>query len=158
MLTADEREEIRQAALRAGQTRAAATDALLIIQRNRGYVPDEELAEAAPLLAMSPAQLEGLATFSSLVFRRPVGRHVILVCDSVSCYIMGEEQILEHLHSRLGIGMGETTGDGQFTLLPVACLGCCDRAPAMMVGDELYGDLTCERVDEILDSYREGER
>jgi NADH-quinone oxidoreductase subunit E len=158
VLSEEEKAEIRQVAEQAGQARAAGTEALLAIQRRRGYVPDEELAEAAELLDMSPTELEGVATFFSLIFRRPVGTHVILVCDGISCYIMGKDLLVEHLQRRLGIGPGETTEDGLFTVLPVACLGCCDRAPAMMIGEELYGDLTCERVDEILDSYREGAR
>jgi NADH-quinone oxidoreductase subunit E len=99
---------------------------------------------------MSPDELDSVATFYNLIYRKPVGRHVILVCDSVSCWIMGYDPIREHLSSRLGIGLGETTQDGRFTLLPIVCLGTCDHAPAMMVDDELYGDLDPAKIDEIL--------
>ena len=72
---------------------------------------------------------------------------MILVCDSVSCWVMGYEQVCEYLRDRLGIDLGETTADGRFTLLPVVCLGACDHAPAMMIDDELHGDLTPEKID-----------
>jgi NADH-quinone oxidoreductase subunit E len=102
---------------------------------------------------MTPAELDAVATFYNLIFRKPVGKHVILVCDSVSCWIMGYERILQHLRDRLGIVLGETTADGVFTLLPIVCLGACDQAPAMMIDDELYGDLDAAKIDEILANY-----
>ena len=79
------------------------------------------------MLGMSLADLESVATFYSLIFRKPVGRHVILLCDSVSCWIMGYETVRDHLRRRLGIDLGETTPDGRFTLLTIPCLGACDR-------------------------------
>jgi NADH-quinone oxidoreductase subunit E len=103
---------------------------------------------------MSPADLDSVATFYNLIFRRPVGRHVITVCDSVSCWIMGEERIREHLQERLGIGLGETTPDDRFTLLPTVCLGCCDHAPAMMVDRDLHSDLNSQKIDAALEKYK----
>ena len=102
---------------------------------------------------MSATDLDAVATFYNFIFRRPVGRHVILVCDSVSCWIMGYDTIADHLQHRLGIGFGETTNDGRFTLLPNVCLGACDRAPAMMIDDQLYGELDAEKIDDILASF-----
>ena len=84
-----------------------------------------------------------------------MGENVILLCDSVSCWIMGYEDIRSHLKERLGVELGETTADGKFTLLPMACLGTCDRAPAMMVGGDLHRNLDNEKVDEILGRYRQ---
>jgi NADH-quinone oxidoreductase subunit E len=153
MLSDEERREIQAAALGLPQRRAACVEALKIVQRHRGWVSDE-IHEIAEILAMDPAELDGIATFYSLIFRRPVGRHVILVCDSVSCWILGQENLLEHLERRLGIGLGQTTDDGSFTLLPTACLGACDHAPAMMIDEELFLDLTAERIDEALERYR----
>jgi NADH-quinone oxidoreductase subunit E len=103
---------------------------------------------------MTPDELDSVATFYSLIYRQPVGRHVILICDSVTCWIMGYEDLLAHLTDCLGIGLGETTEDGRFTLLPVACLGACDHAPAMMIGDELYDDLDRLKIDRILERYK----
>jgi len=153
MLSEDERREIEREMLRSGVKKGVSLEALRIVQKHRGWVSDE-IHDTAELLGMTPTELDGVATFYSLIFRKPVGKHVILICDTVSCWVMGYEQILERLTRRLGIGINETSADGQFTLLQVACLGVCDRAPAMMVGDELYTDLTPERVDEILGQYQ----
>ena len=153
MLTAEERQEIEAELARYERKRSAAVEALKVIQRRRGWVSDDAMRDVAELLEMPPAEVEGVATFHSLIFRRPVGRHVILICDSVSCWIMGYDSIREHLMARLGIRFGETSADGRFTLLPAACLGACDRAPVMMIDRELHGDLTPEKVDEILATY-----
>ena len=153
MLTAEEKKEIEAEFPRYEQKRAACVEALKVVQRHRGWVSDEALIAVAEFLEMTPAELDGVATFYNLIFRKPVGRHVILVCDSVSCWIMGYERIVQHLQERLGIGLGETTADGIFTLLPIVCLGACDQAPAMMIDDELYGNLDEEKIDEILAGY-----
>jgi NADH-quinone oxidoreductase subunit E len=99
---------------------------------------------------MTPDELDNVATFYNLIFRKPVGRHVILLCDSVSCWIMGYERLREAFKNRLGIDFGETTPDERFTFLPIVCLGTCDHAPAMMIDDELYRDLDPAKLDEIL--------
>ncbi len=124
-----------------------------MVQRHRGWVPDEALEEASGLLGMTPAEVDSIATFFSLIFRSPVGKHVILVCDSVSCWLVGYQDVKRHLMERLGISLGETTKDGKFTLLPSACLGVCEEAPAMMIDDDLYTKLTPTLVDEILRKY-----
>ena len=133
MLTAKEKEEIEAEFPRYEQKRAACVEALKIVQRHRGWVSDETLIDVAEFLELNPAELDAVATFYNLIFRKPVGKHIILVCNSVSCWIMGSERILEHLQDRLGIVLGETSADGVFTLLPIVCLGACDQAPAMMI-------------------------
>ena len=153
MLSVEERLEI-ESELRAAPTRrSVATDALKIVQRHRGWVCDEAIKDVAALLDMSPADLDGLATCYNGIYRRPVGRHVILICDSVSCWIMGYLTLREWLESRLGIGLGQTTADGRFTLLPAACLGLCEQAPAVMIDDDVHGDLTPDKLDTILERY-----
>lgn len=154
MLTREEIREIEAELAHYRDKRAACTDTLKIVQRRHGWVSDEHLQEVARLLDLSPDELDGVATFYNLIFRRPVGRHVILVCDSVSCWIMGYEQLLGQLKARLGIEPGQTTSDGRFTLLPVPCLGHCDRAPALMVDDDIHTDLDAARLDEVLERYR----
>ncbi len=156
MLSDQERRRIEEEAGLHEHRRAAVSDALLIVQESRGWVPDEAIAEVATILGMSRDEVEGIATFYELIFRKPVGRHVIMVCDSVSCWITGGERILDHLQRRLGIGLGGTTTDGAFTLLPAGCLGACDAGPAMMVDGRLYDTLTPERADEILAEYGRG--
>ncbi len=153
MLTEEERREIEEEAGHYEQKRAASIEAMMVVQRHRGWVSDESLEEIGRLLDMSTADLDGVATFYNLIFRKPVGRHVIFICNSVSCWVMGYEAVRQHLMDRLGITLGGTTADGRFTLLPIVCLGACDRAPAMMVDDELHGPLTPERIDDILEKY-----
>ena len=153
MLTEDEKRQIEVELGRYPEKRAAAPEALKIVMRRTGWISDEALRDIAAFLEMSPDELDGVATCYNLIFRRPVGRHVILVCDSVSCWIMGYEPLREHLMARLGIGLGQTTADGRFTLLPVCCLGACDHAPAMMIDEDLHGDLDPARIDRILEAY-----
>ncbi|MFA6111588.1 MAG: NADH-quinone oxidoreductase subunit NuoE [Candidatus Latescibacterota bacterium] len=153
MLTDEMRHEIQAEAGLHEQARAACIEAMRIVQRHRGWVDDQSVREIAELLAMTPDDVDGVATFYNLIRRRPVGRHVILVCTSVSCWIMGSGPLLRHLEARLGIGLGETTADGRFTLLPNQCLGTCDHAPALMIDDDLHRDLDAERLDAALARY-----
>jgi NADH-quinone oxidoreductase subunit E len=154
MLSEAERQQIGAELEHYEQKRAACVEALKIVQRHRGWVSDESIQALAPLLDMTPAELDSVATFYNLIFRRPVGQHVILLCDSVSCWIMGYEQLRESLQARWGITLGETTRDGQFTLLPICCLGTCDHAPALMIDEELYRDVDVETLDRILERYQ----
>lgn len=135
--------------------REAAVEVMKELQKYYGWLTEEAVGEAAEILGLSPLQVEELATFYEMIYRRPVGKKVIQVCDSISCWSVGCERILEHLRRRLGIEPGETTDDGVFTLVPCACLGNCGDGPTMMVGDTLYGKLTPDRVDEILLKERE---
>jgi NADH-quinone oxidoreductase subunit E len=155
MLTDKEKDEIRHEMAHYEDPRAASIEALKVIQRGRGWVPDEELREAATLIGMSAAELDSVATFYNLIYRKPVGRHVIKVCDSVSCWLMGHDRLYGRLQEKLGVPYGKTTADGRFTLLPIPCLGTCDRAPAMLIGDDLHRDLEqVEKVDAILERYK----
>ncbi len=132
---------------------AAVIEALRIVQRHRRWVSDEAVADIADFLGMSRDEVDSVATFYNMIYRRPVGRHVIHVCDSVSCWLMGYESLKAALAAKLGIEYGQTTPDGRFTLLPICCLGTCDRAPAMFVGDDLYRDLKPGDLDGILAKY-----
>ncbi|MEX0607213.1 MAG: NADH-quinone oxidoreductase subunit NuoE [Halofilum sp. (in: g-proteobacteria)] len=153
MLHEEEWQEVASELPHYEDARALSLDALKAVQRRRGWVDDQALADCAEALGMSVAEMEGVATFYNLVFRQPVGRHVVLVCDSISCWICGYDCMREHLQHKLGIELGETTDDDRFTLLPVNCLGACDSAPAMMIDGELHRDLTPERIDAILGRY-----
>jgi NADH-quinone oxidoreductase subunit E len=132
------------------ERRSAAIEALRIVQEKRGWVSDESLAAVARQLDMSADALDAIATFYNLIFRKPVGRHVVMYCDSVSCYVMGCEAVRQGLQDKLGVEPGGTTADEKFTLLPIVCLGACDRAPVIMIDDELYGDVSPDRLDEVL--------
>jgi NADH-quinone oxidoreductase subunit E len=153
MLSTGERRRL-QSVIDQYETRTAASvEGMRILQDSRGWVSDEALADLADFLGMSISTLESLATFYSMIFRRPVGRHVIMVCDSVCCWMQGSEEVARYLGDRLGIDLGDTTPDGRFTLLPVVCVGACEQAPAMLVDWQLHGNLTPEKIDSILKNY-----
>lgn len=115
-----------------------------------GWLPDESLAEAESITGVPEAEVEGLATFYNWLFREPVGRKVIVVCDSISCHLCGCDKIRRQIEQRLGIRIGETTLNGDYTLLPICCLGDCSNAPAIMIGAEHHNRLTPEKIDELL--------
>jgi NADH-quinone oxidoreductase subunit E len=129
-------------------------DLLRAIQAHHGWVPDAGVLLTAETLGVLPIEVEEVATFYDKIFRRQVGRRVIHVCDSICCWATGAGMIAEHLQTSLGIGLGETTADGLFTLLPTCCLGACGDAPAMMIGLTTYGHLTPEKIDRILADVR----
>jgi NADH-quinone oxidoreductase subunit E len=134
--------------------RELAVDVMFAIQDHYGYLTDEGVQETAGLLDMSALEVEQLATFYTFIYREPVGRYVIHVCDSVVCWMDGYESVREYLCRELNIQPGETTADGLFTLLTVCCIGYCDRSPAMLVNKKAYGNLTAEKIDGILEKLR----
>lgn len=146
----------------AAYPREKAVDVMYAVQRHYGYMSDEGLAEAATLLGMTELELEELATFYDFIYRSPVGKFVLHVCDGVVCWMCHEkwsctgeeESIVTYLCARLGVEVGETTEDGMFTVLPSACIGFCEFAPAMLVNGRPYGPLTPESLDEILEQLR----
>jgi NADH-quinone oxidoreductase subunit E len=154
MLTETVRQEILKHSAEYPYKRAACIDALKIVQRQHGWVSDEDLKEVASLLEMTHSELDNVATFYNLIFRQPVGKHVILLCDSVSCWIMGYPKIRDYIREQLGIDFGQTTADGDYTFLPIVCLGDCDHAPVMMVDEDHHHDLDEEKVNHILEQYR----
>jgi NADH-quinone oxidoreductase subunit E len=153
VLTDDEIREIDHELAIYPTRRAVCVEALKIVQRHRRWVSDEALRDLAGHLGMSVDELDSVATFYNLIFRRPVGRHVIRVCDSVSCWILGYDGLLAHLEQRLGIRPGETTADDRFTLLPIQCLGDCEHAPALMIDEDLHDDLVPADLDAVLERY-----
>ena len=152
-LSASERLAIEHELAHYEDPRAASIEALKIVQKARGWVPDGAIPAIGELLGIPASDVEGVATFYSLIFRQPVGRHVILLCDSMVCYIQGYESIQVALQQRLGIGLGETSSDGRFTLLPVCCLGNCDKAPTLMIDDDTYSHLDAATLGELLERY-----
>jgi NADH-quinone oxidoreductase subunit E len=154
MLTEEEIKKIQEEIKQYPYPAVACIDALKIVQHHRGWVSDESVKDIAKLLCISNEEVDGVATFYSRIYRKPVGRNVILVCDSVSCMIMGYGSLYEHLSKKLGINFGGTTSDGRFTLLPISCLGDCDNAPAMMINSDHFNRLTIEKIDELLVQYK----
>ena len=154
MLSEVEIKEIHEEKKQYPYPAVACIDALKIVQHHRGWVSDESVKDIAQVLGISNEEVDSVATFYSRIYRKPVGKNVILICDSVSCMIMGFESLYGHLSKKLGISWGGTTSDGRFTLLPISCLGDCDNAPAMMINTDHFNKLTVEKIDELLDRYR----
>jgi NADH-quinone oxidoreductase subunit E len=154
MLPNDLKEKLEQQILTVAHPRELAIDVINTLQDHYGYFSDEALENASGLLGMTPLELEELATFYTFIYREPVGRYVIHVCDSVICWMEGEENLTAHLLDKLGIQMGETTADGLFTVLPVCCVGYCDRAPAILVNRKVHGPLTIESLDQLLETLK----
>ena len=153
MLTDTEKKAIEEA-LHPGEPRhMAVADALNIVQRRTGWVSDEQVKEIAAFLGMTPAEVDSIATFYNMIFRRPIGCHLILICDSVSCHVMEYKVIHDHLQKRLGVPLGQTTADTLFTWLPCACLGQCEKAPVITVDGQVFGNVTPEKVDQILKDF-----
>jgi NADH-quinone oxidoreductase subunit E len=154
MLTELEQAEIEREISHYPDKRAGCVEALKVVQRHRAWVSDESLRDVAALLDMTPDEVDGVATFYNLIFRKPVGRHVLFVCNSVSCWVMGHERVRERIEGRLGVRLGETTADGRFTLLPIVCLGACESAPVMMIGTDLHRQVKLDELDAILERYQ----
>lgn len=155
MLPAELRERLVERIACAEDPREQAVDVMFEMQSHYGYMTDEAMEEASRLLGMSPLELEELATFYDHIYRSPVGRYVIHICDSLMCWMEDGMSLADHLASRLDVKMGGASADGLFTLLPVCCIGYCDRAPAMMINRRIYGKLTREKIDRILENLRE---
>lgn len=150
------REKIEAAAARYPNQRSAIMPALLIAQKEHGYLPGPVLEEVADILGVERIWVYELATFYTLFHTEPVGLFHLQLCDNVSCMLCGSENLLKHLETVLQIRKGETTPDGLFTLSTVECLGACEMAPVMQVGDDYHGKLDDARVDQLLDSLRAG--
>lgn len=144
------KDELRNRVAHAVTPREAAVDVMKRLQAHYGWLSDEAVGEAATLLGLSTLQVEELATFYEMIYRRPVGKRVIHVCDSISCWALGGETLLAHLAAQLGIVAGGTTADGCFTLLPCCCLGNCTEAPTMMIGETIHGRLTPQTAAGLL--------
>jgi len=154
MLREEEIREIEEEIKQYPYPAVACIDALKIVQHHRGWVSDESVKDIAQLLSISNEEVDGVATFYSRIYRKPVGRNVILICDSVSCMIMGYVSLYDYVSEKLGIKFGGTTSDGRFTLLPVSCLGDCDNAPAMMINNDHFNMLTTDKIDELLERFK----
>jgi NADH-quinone oxidoreductase subunit E len=122
-------------------------------QEKSGYISEEAMAHMAETLQLPIGDVYGAATFYSFLSTKPLGRHVIRICKSVPCLLQNGETLIETIGKELGIAPGETTPDGRFSFELTNCIGACDQAPAMLVDGEVYGDLTPEKIREILQSF-----
>jgi NADH-quinone oxidoreductase subunit E len=154
MLTEEEKREIQEEVKQYPYPSVACIDALKIVQQHRGWISDESVKDIAQVLRISSEEVDSVATFYSRIYRKPVGRNVILICDSVTCMIMGYESLYHYISIKLGISFGGTSSDGRFTLLPISCLGDCDNAPVLIINNDHFNRLTIEKIDELLERYK----
>lgn len=148
-LTNEEQREIDAEIELYPQASAACIEALKVVQKHRGWVADNMVTAIANYLGMSSAEVDSVATFYNLIYRRPVGKQVISFCNSVSCWLTGGTECRKRISNNLGVEFGETTQDGEYTLLPITCLGACDKAPVMLVGETLHTQLSMEKIDQL---------
>lgn len=154
VLSDAERHEIEHAMEHYEDPRAASIDALKTVQQHRGWVSDAAVDAIAAVLGIPASDVDGVATFYNRIYRRPVGRHVISVCDSIGCFLTGYEDVKAELQKQLGVEYGRTTADGRFTLLPICCLGNCDKGPALMIDDDTHGPVAPADVAALLEQYK----
>lgn len=152
-LSPEVRAEIEHAKSHYPDARAASIDALKLVQKEHGYVPDGAMYAIGEILGIPAADVEGVATFYSQIFRVPVGRHIIRVCDSMTCYVNGADGVMAEITKQLGIVPGQTTADERFTLIPVCCLGNCDKGATIMIDDDTHGGLEPSMVAGLLEKY-----
>lgn len=122
-------------------------------QATSGYMSEGAMVKVSEALGVTVGEVYGVTTFYSFLSTWPLGRHVIRICKSVPCCMKDAEMLMEWIGKELGIGPGETTPDGRFTLTLTNCIGACDQAPAMLIDDEMYGPLSLERIAEVLKSF-----
>lgn len=130
--------------------RSALIPALHLAQSEKGYLPPEIQEEVADLFGIDANEVNAVVTFYDMFFEEPTGKHIIHVCKNVSCMLSGADPLLRDLCKRLQIAPGGTSSDGEFTVVASECLGACDRAPMMIVDDQVVGPVKPDEIDHIL--------
>jgi NADH-quinone oxidoreductase subunit E len=157
MLSDTQKADLRKMVLASEHPKEKVIDILLALQENEGHLSDFSVQEAAELLNVDPVKIEEITTFYNTLYREPVGKYILTICDSVVCWMNGYIKIQEYLCQLLEIEMGQTTSDGMFTLLPGCCHGYCDHSPAILINKKIYGNLTIEKIDQLINQLRSGE-
>ncbi len=134
--------------------RSALIPALQLAQKEARYLSPEVIRDIAAVFELAPNEVYEVASFYTMLYKKPVGEYVIQVCTNISCLLCRAEDIMSHLEKRLGIKPGETTPDNKFTLVEVECLASCGTAPVVQINEEYYEELTPEKLDQILDNLR----
>lgn len=156
VLTPEREKEVDELLTHYPNKRAALIPTLWICQRQNGWISPEVMAYVAERLEVETAAVQGVVTFYTMFFQEPVGDHIIWVCRTLSCDLMGGKAVQEHLEGKLGCHAGQTSSDGKFTLLKAECLAACGQAPMVQIDDDYYENLTIAKLDQIIDSYRGG--
>ena len=139
----------------ADQRKSAILYALFLVQKQQGYISGASMRFVAEQIRCTPAEVEDVVSYYTMFYTKPVGKYVLNVCRTLSCALLGAERVTEELSAKLGIGPGQTTADGMFTLIEVECLGACDRAPVLMINDDGWHErLAPEQVGQFVDDLR----
>ena len=138
------------------QPRSALLPLLHLAQEENGYLPTDAMEHAAELVGITPAEVQGVATFYDMFHLEPVGRHVVSVCTNIACMLDGASELLEHAQETLDIRAGQTTSDGEFTLEEVECIALCGNAPCLAVNWRFFGDVDNASFDTLVDDLRSG--
>ncbi len=154
MLSATTHSTIRALMAKYPHARSALIPSLQAAQEEAGYLSPEVIREVAEVFQLSPNEVYEVASFYTMLYKRPVGKYVVQVCTNLSCLLCRSEDILSHLQQRLGIKPGETTADKKFTLLEVECLASCGTAPVVQINDDYHENLTPDKLDRILDNLK----
>ena len=137
------------------QRKSAILYALFLVQKQQGYISGTSMRFVAEQIRCTPAEVEDVVSYYTMFYTKPVGKYVLNVCRTLSCALLGAERVTEELSAKLGIGPGQTTADGMFTLMEVECLGACDRAPVLMINDDGWHErLAPEQVGTFVDDLR----
>jgi NADH-quinone oxidoreductase E subunit len=150
MISEQSKQRMRDLAARYPAARSAVLPALHLVQQLEGYITPDGLQAVAEVLNLTADDVESVATFYTMYYQHPQGKKVIKVCNSISCYLRNCDRLIEHLEQRLGIKRGETTPDGNYTLMTVECLASCTTAPVLQVNDEFVENVTLEQADRLL--------
>jgi len=146
-------DKIEQLAARYPNRRSVLLPVLWMVMKEEGWISESSMNEVAEVVGVTPAEVYEVVSFYTMYQQRPVGRHLICVCDTLSCAICGAFEVSRYIQEKLGIKVGETTRDGRFTLQYAECIGACTEAPAMLVDEDLHGNLTPAKIDQILERY-----
>jgi NADH-quinone oxidoreductase subunit E len=150
------KERIKEIASKYETKQSALIPVLREVQRENGWLSKESMEEVAKFLDVPPASVQNVATFYTMLFTKPVGKHVIWLCRTLPCALRGAEQIEHYISDKLGVHTGETSPDEKITFLEAECLASCGTAPVMLVDDELYDNLTKSKIDELIERLQRG--
>src|SRR6266704_1798383 len=155
MISEQAKERMRGLAARYPVARSAVMPALYIAQQEEGYITQEALQAVAETIGLTVDDVESVATFYTMYYQQPPGKKVIKICTSISCYLRGCDALVTHLEHRLGIKRGETSADGNYTLMTAECLASCVTAPVLQVNDEFVENVTPSMADALIDEWNE---
>jgi NADH-quinone oxidoreductase subunit E len=148
------REKIKEIVSGYETKQSALIPVLKEVQRQNGWLSQESMMGVAEMLEIPPSSVQNVATFYTMFFTKPVGKHIVWLCRTLPCALRGAEQIEHYISEKLGVHTGETTSDGKITFLEAECLASCGTAPVMLVDDDLYENLTKGKIDELIEKLK----